>query len=149
LKKLKQRAARVGAFNYRTAVWDGGPKPPTKTRFNGVLIDAPCSGLGTWQRNPQARWTTTPQDVAELADVQLKLLRHAAPSVKPGGRLVYAVCTLTRRETTELATRFERNVPGCERVEAPETRNGFLLPELTRGNGMYIVVWKRTASGAQ
>jgi 16S rRNA (cytosine967-C5)-methyltransferase len=143
LKKLKQRAARLGVFNYRSVIWDGGAKPPTKTKFDGVLLDAPCSGLGTWQRNPQARWTTTPQDIAELAELQLKLLKHAAPSVKPGGKLVYAVCTLPRKETSELATRFERNVPGFERLEAPGTRHGFLLPELTGGNGMFVAVWRR------
>lgn len=143
LKKLKQRAARQGVFNYRAVNWDGGERPPTKTKFDGILVDAPCSGLGTWQRNPQARWTTTPQDVAELAELQLKLLKHAAPSLKPGGRLVYAVCTLPRRETSELATRFERNVPGFERMEVPGSRNGFLLPEVTDGNGMFVAIWRK------
>ena len=143
LKKLKQRAGRLGAFNYRAVIWDGGAKPPTKTKFDGILVDAPCSGFGTWQRNPQSRWTSLPEDVAELADLQLKLLKHAALSIKPGGKLVYAVCTLPRKETTEVATRFERNVPGFERLEAPGTRNGFLLPELTGGNGMFVAVWRK------
>src|SRR5580765_4688869 len=67
LKQLKRRAARAQVFNYRAAVWDGGAKLPTKTKFDGVLVDAPCTGLGTWQRNPHARWTTTAQDVKELA----------------------------------------------------------------------------------
>ncbi|MGC8000561.1 hypothetical protein ACP3XN_24520, partial [Salmonella enterica] len=67
LQKLKRRTARAKVFNYRVAMWDGGVKLPTKTKFDGVLVDAPCSGLGTWQRNPHARWTTTPGDVAELA----------------------------------------------------------------------------------
>lgn len=144
LKKLKQRAARLGVFNYRAVIWDGGERPPTKTRFDGILVDAPCSGLGTWQRNPQSRWTTTPDDIAELAELQLKLLKHVAPSLKQGGRLVYAVCTLPRRETSELATRFERNVPGFERLEVAGTRNGFLLPELTGGNGMFLAIWKKS-----
>lgn len=143
LKKLKQRAARQGVFNYRTVKWDGGERPPTKTKFDGILVDAPCSGLGTWQRNPQSRWTTTPQDVAELAELQFNLLSHAVPSLKPGGRLVYAVCTLPRRETTEVVKRFERSTPGFERLEAAGTRNGFLLPELTAGNGMFIAIWRK------
>src|SRR6185437_9240507 len=74
LKKLKQRAARAKLFNYRAAPWDGGAKLPTKTKFDGILVDAPCSGLGTWQRNPHARWTTSPADVRELAVTQLALL---------------------------------------------------------------------------
>ena len=63
--ELKRRAGRAKVFNYRAAFWDGGAKLPTKTKFDGVLVDAPCSGIGTWQRNPQARWTTTPDDVRE------------------------------------------------------------------------------------
>ena len=59
LQKLKRRTARAKVFNYRAALWDGGAKLPTKTKFDGVLVDAPCSGVGTWQRNPHARWTTT------------------------------------------------------------------------------------------
>jgi len=59
LQRLKRRAARSRLFNYRTRLWDGGPKLPVKTKFDGVLLDAPCSGIGTWQRNPHARWTTT------------------------------------------------------------------------------------------
>src|SRR6185503_9755757 len=99
LKKLKQRAARAKAFNYRAALWDGGAKLPTKTKFDGVLVDAPCGGIGTWQRNPHARWTTTAEDVEELSEVQGLLLANVAPSVKPGGKLIYSVCTLTRSET--------------------------------------------------
>ena len=67
LETLKRRAARAKLFNYRTVVWDGSARLPTKTKFDGILVDAPCSGVGTWQRNPQARWTTTPEDVEALA----------------------------------------------------------------------------------
>ncbi|HEU0010818.1 MAG TPA: RsmB/NOP family class I SAM-dependent RNA methyltransferase, partial [Verrucomicrobiae bacterium] len=56
LKRLKRRAARAQVFNYRAALWDGGPALPTCTLFDGVLLDAPCTGLGTWHRNPHARW---------------------------------------------------------------------------------------------
>ena len=74
LKKLKQRTARAKVFNYRALPWDGGKKVPTKTKFDGVLVDAPCSGIGTWHRNPQARWTTSANDVRELAEIQRTLL---------------------------------------------------------------------------
>src|SRR5580700_11122720 len=85
LKNLKRRAARAQVFNFRAATWDSGAKLPTKTKFDGVLVDAPCSGVGTWQRNPHARWTATVNDVRELTIVQEALLGRAAPSVKPGG----------------------------------------------------------------
>ena len=67
LKQLKRRTARAKAFNYRAVPWNGDAKLPTKTKFDGVLVDAPCSGVGTWQRNPHARWTTDLEDVKELS----------------------------------------------------------------------------------
>ena len=85
LQKLKRRTARAKAFNYRAALWEGGAKLPTKTKFDGVLVDAPCSGVGTWQRNPHARWTTTVEDVQELAEVQKRLLTNVA-AVGEAGR---------------------------------------------------------------
>lgn len=148
LKRLKKRAARGKAFNYRAVLWDGGPKPPTKTMFDGVLVDAPCSGLGTWQRNPHARWTTTPEDVKELAEIQTRLLTHVAPSVKPGGRLVYSVCTVTRRETAEIVKQFTKQFPDFQLERVPDTKQGFLWPENTGGNGMFITVWRRKPSAA-
>ena len=84
--EAKRRAARARVFNYRAVAWDGGPRLPTKTKFDGVLVDAPCSGIGTWQRNPHARWTTTAQDVKELSEVQTQMLLNAAAGVKPGGK---------------------------------------------------------------
>jgi 16S rRNA (cytosine967-C5)-methyltransferase len=114
LTALKQRTARAKIFNYRTAPWDGSARLPTRTRFDGILVDAPCSGIGTWQRNPHARWTTTPNDVCELAAIQLQLLNHVAPALKPGGRLVYSVCTLARSETTAVAEAFATAHPELE-----------------------------------
>src|SRR4029077_8613282 len=92
---------------------------PTKTKFDGVLVDAPCSGVGTWQRNPQARWTTTLEDVRELGAVQGRLLAHVAPSVKPGGKLFYSVCTLTRVETSEVADTFTQAHADFEPMNLP------------------------------
>jgi 16S rRNA (cytosine967-C5)-methyltransferase len=144
---LKKRAARAGMFNYRGAVWNGTGPAPFKTRCDGVLIDAPCSGTGTWQRNPHARWTTTVEDVAELAAVQTGLLARAAKSVKPGGRLVYSVCTLTRSETTAVADAFEVAhgdfAPEPLAISAMAAARLTLLPEELTANGMFIAAWKR------
>lgn len=153
LQILKRRAARAKCFNYRAVFWDGQAKLPTKTKFDGILVDAPCSGLGTWQRNPHARWTTTRADVQELAEVQKTLLARLAPAVKPGGKLIYAVCTLTRAETVEVVKWFNQTVNGFEPLELPsvwtENHSGptmpgmrTLLPE-TGGNGMFIAAWRR------
>ena len=165
LQSLKRRAARAKLFNYRAATWDGSAKLPTKTRFDGVLLDAPCSGVGTWQRNPHARWTTARKDVSELAAVQQAMLNHVAPSLKPGGRLVYSVCTLTRSETTEVAKAFTTAHPEFEPVSVfPADRTAPALsspacavgdtdafletavtvwPHEVNANGMFIAAWKR------
>ena len=153
LKKLKRRAGRAKVFNYRSAFWDGGAKLPTKTKFDGVLVDAPCSGIGTWQRNPQARWTTTTDDVRELSEVQRRLLANAAPGVKPGGKLIFSVCTLTRAETTEVVDHFNASRPDFEPLVFPEISGNQRLsasaaakkiwPQDLDGNGMFIAGWRR------
>lgn len=154
LERLKLRARRAGVFNYRLAPWDGAERLPTRTKFDGVLVDAPCSNLGTWGRNPHARWTTTPADVRELSALQARLLDHAAKSLKPGGRLLYAVCTLTRDETTDLTARFRASHPSLEPLPlanplcpgaSPEL-DLFLRPERTAGNGMHLAAWRAGAA---
>jgi len=66
--------------------------------FDRVLVDAPCTGTGTWRRNPDAKWKLTPEDVAELEQVQRNILDSAWRLVKPGGRLIYATCSLLAEE---------------------------------------------------
>lgn len=144
LDTLKRRAARAKLFNYRTALWDGSAKLPTKTKFDGILVDAPCSGVGTWQRNPHARWTTTPDDVRELAAAQLALLNHVAGSLKPNGRLVYSVCTLTRTETNGVADAF--SAAHAELEPLPLLGAGARVtfwPHELNANGMFIAAWKK------
>ena len=152
LEILKRRAARAEVFNYRGALWDGSARLPTKTKFDGILVDAPCSGVGTWQRNPHARWTTSPNDVRELAATQLTLLSHVAGSLKPGGRLVYAVCTLTRQETSAVVEKFSAVHPELEpslvfpqlaAQTLPQDAQRALLPHELNANGMFIAAWTR------
>jgi 16S rRNA (cytosine967-C5)-methyltransferase len=151
LRTLKRRAARAGLFNYRAAIWNGDAKLPAKTKFDGVLVDAPCSGVGTWQRNPHARWTTQPQDVAELAEVQQQLLVHAAAALKPGGRLFYSVCTLTRPETSAVATAVGKRIAqlwpwpleGSAGHTGVVSNEVWLWPQVTGGNGMFIAAWRK------
>lgn len=151
LKHLKRRAGRAKAFNYRAVLWNGAAKPPTKTKFDGVLVDAPCSGVGTWQRNPHARWTTTQEDVKELAEVQKQLLSNVAGSIKPGGKLIYAVCTLTKSETTDVAEHFEKHHSDFKALEVPSPLNPeasplsqiWIWPQDSGGNGMFVIAWRR------
>jgi 16S rRNA (cytosine967-C5)-methyltransferase len=153
LDRFRRRAARARMFNYRVRVWDGSAVRPFRTACDGVLVDAPCSNLGTWQRNPQARWTTTRTDMQELAARQLDLLTHAAVALKPGGRLVYAVCTLTRAETVEVAAELVRTQPRLEPLPLAHpfrpgdrpTATLWLEPGAEGANGMFIAAWRSTA----
>jgi 16S rRNA (cytosine967-C5)-methyltransferase len=152
LRRLKRRAARAKVFNYRTALWDGGMKLPTKTKFDGILIDAPCSGIGTWQRNPHARWNLTSEDIKELAELQIRLLLHAAVAVKPGGKLVYSVCSPARSETNGVVEAFQASCSDFTRLQvknplssdALSTNTILLRPQDAGGNGMFISAWVRS-----
>ncbi|MBT8042133.1 MAG: class I SAM-dependent methyltransferase [Pontiella sp.] len=106
LKELKKRARKHGIKHIRTQPFNAVNDEPFTKTFDGVLADAPCSGWGTWSRNPDARWRTSRRDVAQCANRQLKILNNAAWCVKPGGVMVYAVCTLTRPETEEVVMNF-------------------------------------------
>ena len=77
-----------------------------KGRFDRVLVDAPCSGIGTWRRNPDAKWRLTPERLAELTQLQERILASAARLVKPGGRLVYATCSLLTEENEAQVAAF-------------------------------------------
>ncbi len=101
-RKLKEtvRRARRGPFrNITTKLWDGKHVPGKTGSFDGVLVDAPCSAIGTWRRNPDARWNLHRPAIDELAAIQARILHNAAAGVRPGGTLAYAVCTLTHAET--------------------------------------------------
>lgn len=71
-----------------------------------VLVDAPCSGSGTWRRNPEGRWRLTPERLDRVVALQAKLLEFAAPLVKPGGVLLYATCSILAREGAGQAANF-------------------------------------------
>lgn len=88
--------------------------------FDRVLVDAPCSGLGVLRRNPESRWRRTAEDLQANGDRQSILLSRAAPLVRPGGRLLYSVCTLASEETTAVAERFLAGHAGFQREDLRE-----------------------------
>jgi len=106
LANCKKRARTDGVRNVRLQEHDLAKDEPFTKEFDGVLVDAPCSGWGTWSRNPDARWRTDPRDPAQKRNLQLRMLNNAAQCVKSGGVLVYAVCTFTTEETTEVLEGF-------------------------------------------
>ncbi len=106
LLQLRRRAHRCRLRSITTRVLDATTADMTAETFDGVLVDAPCSGIGTWSRNPDARWRIDQTEVATKARLQQKILLQSAHSVRPGGVLVYAVCTLTHAETSDVIDRF-------------------------------------------
>ena len=116
LKRLTENLARTGLSAEVVAVpaedWDD---PRT---FDAVLLDAPCTATGTFRRNPEVLRATKPADVAKLADVQHRLLDAAAERVKPGGRLVYCVCSLEREEGETQIIAFLRRNPAFKTAPA-------------------------------
>jgi 16S rRNA (cytosine967-C5)-methyltransferase len=98
--------------------------------FDTVLVDAPCSGLGTLRQHPEIRWRRSPGDLAELARVQGALLRCAAEAVRPGGMLVYSTCTIVRQENEVVVEGFlaERSDFALEDAAPwlPEAARGFV-----------------------
>jgi len=92
---------------------------PVNEPYDAVLVDAPCSGLGTLREHPEIRWRRTPADLVDFAQRQSRILGSAAKHVRPGGRLVYATCTLTRAENDEIVDAFLAGTPGFA-ADAPE-----------------------------
>jgi 16S rRNA (cytosine967-C5)-methyltransferase len=122
--RIRAEAARLGARAVRALAADAR-RPPLVERFDAVLVDAPCSGLGTLRRHPELRWRRRPEDVARLAALQLEILEGVAPCVAPGGVLVYAVCTLAREENEDVVARFRARHPDF--VPEPVALSGDLV----------------------
>jgi 16S rRNA (cytosine967-C5)-methyltransferase len=102
LSKLAPRSQRAGALIAETVLLDPGREAEGLAAWLGsadaVLVDAPCSGTGTWRRNPEARWRLDEAALARVTTLQRHLLAVAAQLVRPGGRLVYVVCSLLDEE---------------------------------------------------
>ena len=116
LSRLSPRAERAGATIIETRLLDGDREAAAledwKDRADVVLIDAPCSGTGTWRRNPEARWRLSPPRIARLATTQSRLLDLGATLVRPGGALVHIVCSLLDEEGAGQVDRFLADHPG-------------------------------------
>lgn len=133
LKELSIRAQRAKQTNITIL-----SASPTAT-YDGVLVDAPCSGSGTWRRAPHLKWTTSAGDVAKAAERQTALLSGFSARVKPGGRLIYATCSLSRLENDDVAAAFlaahvDFVADGPARTILPATHNtdGFYVASFRR-----------------
>ena len=108
-KRKQETALRLRRYRFRNIaakVWDGRRPPGKPGTFDGVLVDAPSSGVGHWRRHPEVRWTVRKDDLPKLLLRQQQLLEAACPAVRPGGTLVYSVATATIPETVDLINGF-------------------------------------------
>ena len=131
-----------------TLVADATTPPFVAAVFDAVLIDAPCSGLGALRRRPDARWRIEPGDIGDLAALQRRMLDACARLVKPDGRLVYSVCTLTAAESVDHPTPegFEVDDRRPSAGEWRPFRHGWrVLPQDADTDGMVVIRYRRTA----
>jgi 16S rRNA (cytosine967-C5)-methyltransferase len=123
LAKLKPRLARSGLSNVNPVLIDSEHDAKIKRlagKIDRVLVDAPCSGLGTLRRNPDLKWRQMPESVAELTPKQASILASAARLVKAGGRLVYATCSVLEAENEAIVAQFLADHPNFALVPAGE-----------------------------
>jgi 16S rRNA (cytosine967-C5)-methyltransferase len=159
LAGLKPRLARSGLSNVHPQRIEGVNDPRVKRlagKIDRVLVDAPCSGLGTLRRNPDMKWRQTPEDIIELAGKQASLLAAAAKLVKPGGRVVYATCSILEEENKGIAEAFLashaqfRLVPAADvlrkaRIELKMLEYFEVWPHLHGTDGFFAAVFERGA----
>jgi len=126
---LAQTVARSGAPHVRIVQADATRPLPFGEVFDRVLLDAPCSGLGTVRRDPDIKWRRREEDLAGLAEAQLAMLGHAAAVLRPGGRLIYATCSSEPEENDGVVERFLA-------AGAPFTRDGEPLRTLPFRDGL-------------
>ena len=141
-------AARTGVPLAGVVAADGRRPPFRPGVFDRVLVDAPCSGLGVLGRRADARWRVNPNDIAELARLQAELIRAAFGLVRPGGVVIYSVCTMTAAETSAIADMVAQEFPEAVPLPIadhrwrPLARGALLLPQDHQTDGMFIAIYK-------
>ncbi len=163
LDAIKPRLARSGLSNVHPVAIAHERDERIKRlagKIDRVLVDAPCSGLGTLRRHPDLKWRQTPATVAELVRLQSAILASAARLLKPGGRLVYATCSLLPDENEAVAAAFSQSHPDFVPLDASEClaraqvadpsslcRNGQLRlwPHRHGSDGFFAAVWEKKA----
>ncbi|HSH73785.1 MAG TPA: RsmB/NOP family class I SAM-dependent RNA methyltransferase [Methylophilaceae bacterium] len=160
LQNLSVRLKRSGLSNLHAQIITSEADPKLKRlngKFDRVLVDAPCSGLGTLRRNPDLKWRQMPQDIIELTAKQTRILDRAAKLVKDGGRLVYATCSLLQEENEQIADAFLKTHPDYRLVNANEILaqqkidldTGVylkLLPHLHQTDGFFAAVFEKVTA---
>ncbi len=152
LRELRRRAHRAGIRILHPLRRDLRRESLPGDSFDGVLLDAPCSGTGTWARHPDGRWRAEPVQIERQATRQREILERVAEAVAPGGTLVYAVCTLTSRETDQVVDLFLARHTDFQLDPVPHPLSGdptdgrvWILPDEYPANGMFAARFRRRA----
>ena len=143
LEELRDRATRARLQNITIVKAGTG-------EYDGVLVDAPCSGSGTWRRQPHLKWYVKPETIASFAATQRQILAANAAHVKPGGLLLYATCSLSHHENRDVVAAFLNEHPNFN-PEAPTKNFGgdfddlgtALLPGTRNTDGFYVAALRR------
>lgn len=159
LERMTPRLRRAGLEMIRPVTIAAANDPWVAEHARGadrVLVDAPCTGTGSWRRNPDDRWRFTPEDLSEIQATQRSVLEQAATLVKPGGRLIYVTCSLLQEENEQQLAWFLENVPGfealaidkvwAETIGGPSPASGPCLrlsPASTGTDGFFCAVLER------
>ena len=150
LDRLEKRAKRAGVTNVETVCLDSIGRDGLRDRMKGaadlVLIDAPCSGSGTWRRRPEARWWLTPNHMARFNQAQQDLLELGVQLVKPGGRLVYVTCSMLPEENQDQMVAFEKTHPDFIPVESVTLKPPFIDLE-TMHEGIQLTPRRHNTDG--
>lgn len=168
LEALKPRLERSGLNNVYPMAINGGNDERVQ-RLHGkvdcVLVDAPCTGLGTLRRNPDLKWRRKPEEVRRFQVQQLEILRDAAKLLKPGGRLIYATCSILLEENEDVAEFFTSHdsaftpEPIADLLERQQVRNAAMLscggpdgrlylrtwPQVHDIDGFFAAAWRKAA----
>jgi 16S rRNA (cytosine967-C5)-methyltransferase len=152
LSKMQPRLSRAGATNVAPRLLDPNREMEALADLRGaadlVLVDAPCSGTGTWRRNPETRWRLTPDRLQKLVELQAHILGVAAELVRPGGTLVYAVCSLLEEEGRGQAEAFGRSRSGLVSEDLPiafgrpASPGRLLSPARDGTDGFFVARWR-------
>lgn len=145
INKVEQNVDRLNISMVRTLIGDSREYPQFRQMADRVLLDVPCSGLGTLHKRPDIRWQQTPQKIAELTKLQAELIEAGSKWVKPGGHLVYATCTINPAENWAIAEKFLADHPNWK-ISKP-TENSPAFPYATEEGWVQVLPHKHDMDG--
>lgn len=143
LQELKLRARRAGAAICHTM--RSHPNQEIKNfmdSFDKILLDVPCSGTGTWRRQPELKWRWESEDIDAFAKTQLEIMMECVGRLMPGGRLVYSTCSLQARENGDVIDAFLAENPDMKRA-CPDR---YMMPHLDESDGFFIACLRKVKS---